>query len=212
MSVVGFSPVGDFDLVCDGLQTVTLSARSNPDDHVDVQALLRPVTDREVARSNGQYRAGDVRVHFAGSNDFAPVPGDLVIDSHDRQFTILTASLETLTDRWIVTARDLIISEGLDTLVTIQVATVAKGVSGAHEQAWSDFLTGVRGKVQRMSASTQNGRGSTSVEPSFVLYIREPLELQGIYRVVHGDVIYRVTGYANPESIGELTTVSLERW
>jgi len=209
---VPFSPVGDFESVCDGLQTVTLASRENPSDRVDVQALLRPVTDRELARSNGMYRAGDVRIHFAGSNDFAPVPGDTVTDANDRQFTILTASLETLTDRWIVTARDLIISEGLNTLVTIQVATTAKGASGAHEQTWADLLTNVRGKIQRMSASQDDGRGVKRLDRSYVLYIREPLELTGIYRVVSTGVIYRVTGYVNPESIDQLTTVSLERW
>lgn len=209
---VGFNPVGDFEIVCDGLQAVTLAARSNLDDQADVQALLRPVTDREVARSNGMYRAGDVRIHFAGSHGFTPVPGDTVTDGHGREFTILTASLETLTDRWIVTARDLVISEGLDTLVTIQVASITKGATGAHEQSWSDFMTAIRGKVQRMSGAESLGQGSRTIDPSFSLYIREPLELHRIYRVVHNQTIYRVTGYANPESIGELTTVSLERW
>lgn len=209
---VGFSPIGDFEAICDGLKAVVLSSRRNPADQVSVQALLRPVTDREVARSNGQYRSGDVRIHFAGSNSFEPIPGDAVTNSAGRQFTILTASLETLTDRWIVTARDLVISEGLDTLVTIQVASTAKGVTGAHEQSWSDLLVDIRGKLQRMSGQDATGRGQKFMDASFVLYIREPLELSRSYRVVHNQTIYRVTGYMNPESIDQLTTVSLERW
>jgi hypothetical protein len=151
-------------------------------------------------------------MHFAGSNDFEPVPGDTATDSNRRQYTILTASLQTMTDRWIITARDLIISAGLDTLVTIQVATVTKGATGAHEQSWADYLSNVRGKLQRMSASEDSGSGSKKIDPTFVLYVREPLELTQIYRVVHNQITYRVTGYVNPESIDQLTTVSLERW
>jgi hypothetical protein len=159
------------------------------------------------------YRAGDVLIHFAGSIGFEPVPGDTITDSGDRQFTILTASSQSFGHRWLCTCRNLIISESLDTLVTIQQATTVKGDSGAHEQTWSDHLTDVRGKIQRMSASDGDGQGRKYLDRSYVLYIREPLQLDRTYRIVGpGQTIYRVTGYVNPESIDQLTTVSLERW
>lgn len=210
---VTFSPVGDFAAVCDGLGEVVLKDQTGSPSGDPVTALVQPITDREMARSNGRYRSQDVRIHLDAADVAETIIPGWTITSDGAAFTVLEASLETHGDRWNCVGRNLVITEGLDTLVTIQVATTTKGTSGAHAQTWANHLANVRGKITRTEATDTDEQGARTLKRRYTLHMREALDLRRTYRIVGpGNVTYRVTGYRDPESITELTSVDLEVW
>lgn len=208
-----FSPINDFLAVADGLQPATLIPRDRPHDQVTVQALFRAMTDREAARSNGRYRSEDRTIHVAHSEAASIIPGDMIRDEQGSEWTVLSASLETMTDRWRSVCRNLVVTERLDTLITIQYGIASQGTSGAQELTWRDYKTRVRGCITRIAAVDQETEQSRSLHRAYTLHMREILDMRRNYRVVGADgVVYRVTGYQAPESIDQLASYALERW
>lgn len=211
---VAFDPVGDFATVCDGLQAVTFASRVDEVGQSLDGALRRAVSTREAIASNGLYTTQDVRWHLPVEDvDGDPQPGDLVTEDDGTEWTILSVVRSTLGDRWACVCRNLVISERLDTLVTVQVATVTKGATGAHSESWANLQAGVRCRIQRLRASDASSLGTRQLERAFTAYMREPLVLDRKHRLVDSEgVIYRVTGYRNPERIDQLLEVDLELW
>lgn len=208
-----WSPIGDFIAVADGLRTVTIKPRDGSNYTVADGALFGQLSIREVGNSNGYYRAQDVRIHLPCASVETIVPGDSVQDLSLTDYVVLTAHKSTLLDRWECVCRDLVAAENLNTLVTIQVATTAKGDSGAHEQSWSNLLTEVRANIVRVSATRDDTHGGITNQRRYIMLLREVLDLRRKHRVVGPDsVVYEVLSYSDPEAIGKPSTVELQRW
>jgi len=210
---VTFSPVGDFSAVCDGLQAVTLTDREGTTEGLE-SGLRRKITEREAAASNGKYTTQDVRWNLSQSEvTLALVPGCTITDADDAEWTVLSVERATLGDRWACVCRNLVVTEGLDTLIAIQVSTPAKGPTGAHVDSWEYLLTDVRAKFQRVAAGEESERGARRLTRDFICFLREQVDLRGHHRIIDADgKAYRVTGYRDPERIDKLSEVDLVLW
>lgn len=207
-----FDPVGDFAAVCDGLQAVTFTPAGGADQSI-THALKRSVRRREADPSNGLYTSADVRWHLPIEEVTGePVPGGTITEG-STEWTILTVDRDTLSDRWRCTCRNLVVTEQLNTVVTIEVASLAKGATGAHVETWSELLDDVRAKIQRMSATEKSEHGVRQLDRSYRAYMRERVDLRGKHRLVDSDgTVYLITGYRNPDRIDTLTEVDLSLW
>jgi hypothetical protein len=62
--VLNFSPVGDFELVADGLEAHTLRERDGVE-YLLTKVLRQEIDRKEVWASNGHYRSGDAVFHLS---------------------------------------------------------------------------------------------------------------------------------------------------
>jgi len=219
---MNWSPAGDFLLVADGTQQVTVKPRDDGDYIVD-NVLFESLKDSEVAKSNGRYHSQDVRVHLAVSDVHDRLePGDVIQDSNGEEYTIIVATKATLCDRWDCVTRSIAgmaaMTSGLAGLTDfdrfkIQQATVSKGDHGAHEQVWTDLHTDVQAVMTRESAMAEGVHGNVINNRSYVMYLREVIDMRHTHRVVDSNgVAYRIKSYSDPEQIGVLAKMELERW
>lgn len=217
-----FDPVGDFLLVADGLQSVTLTDRDDADQAIE-HALRRAVTRRESEASNGFYSTSDVHWHLPQSEVTGePQLGWVVTDADENEWTALAVEDQTLTDRWRLTCRNLVIAERLDTLITIQVSTTAKGEGGAHERTWADQQRGIRARFQRaftrgntQSVATVGQHvGTNQIDPRSTVFWRESIVLTARHRIVKESTgqRFRIVGYRDPERIDKLAEVDVVPW
>ena len=136
---LSFDPSSDLT-AADGIQNVTLMRRGAAAGSSGTSvtgALLRAVTTREAARSNGKCTASDVVCHLPGGElGDGPRLGDVIVDADGRRWTILDAALCTLKTRWRCTARNLAVVYVLDDTVTILKASFTKSDGGAAEATW----------------------------------------------------------------------------
>lgn len=196
------------------LETVRLKFADGPHQKLVEHSLKRPIRRREMEASRGFYQAHDVTwVLKASECDRAPVPGCLVIDSDDGEWTVLTAAHESLRSVYACACRNLVITERLDTLVTVQLGTFAKAAGGADEGAWADLYTNVRGRMQPEDSSGESERGQRKLKRKYTLFLREPFALRRQHRIVDSaGKLYRPTGFQFPERIDRLTEITCEEW
>ena len=91
--------------VFDGLQTVMVQLPES-EETVEVSALKRPITLRELELSNGQYLPGDVRWHFAATSlAEAPIVGALIVESDGRTWSVVDSEHAVFGGRYTCTAR-----------------------------------------------------------------------------------------------------------
>lgn len=204
-----FDPSTDFATVVDGLALVTLRARDGSETPV-AHALRRAVTVREAAASDGKYTASDVVFHLSAAETGRPELGSLIVDALG-QWTILEVALETLGARWRCICRDLAISAGLDTLVTIQKASYTKGAGGALEPIWSDLYTNERAKIQPVSAERLIDHQAVGQTEQALVFFTWPLPLTPQHRIVGPDgTTYRFLSWEDAQRIDALFTARVE--
>lgn len=208
---VGFDPNSDFEMICDGLEAVTLKHRKSSSESI-ATALQRSLNTREIAASDGKYVSGDVRWHLPDALvTKAPRLGDTIIDAGDRYYTILDAQHATLENRWRCIARDVAVVYGLDDTVEILEATYAKGTAGADEPTWATKWTGVRARVQPLATDIAVEHEARRTRTTHQVFITEDLDITDKHRVKDkAGTVYRVTGYTRAERIGELQTIDAE--
>ena len=208
---VALDIANDMAEVVDNLEGVTLR-EADDTEHGVTYALRRVLTTSEKEASDGKYQSGDIVWHFpASSVAVEPVPGAKIIDGESNLWTILDASLATLSNRYRCVCRNLSIFAELNTLVDIEVATWSKGEGGAEEAAWASFATDVRAKIQLepVDAETVNDNRDTLHEVR--IYTETQYQLDSNYRVIGPDATeYNVTGFAAPNRIDELPYLTAE--
>lgn len=204
---------GDYAYL-DGTEAVTLTKPGTTSTTSVSAALRRRVTTREAAASNGHYTTADVAWHLPQSLvTTQPALGDKVLDSSSVYWTILSVSRDTLGTRWRCISRDLAVANRLDTFVTIEYSTIAKGVGGAVERDWSDWRSGVRARIQPQ-AVTQDVENRTRVgRATHVVFCDlDAGELSAAVRFRVRDeagATYTVLAVRAPERIDELTQLDV---
>ncbi len=92
---------GDFALVSDGLQTVTLQNAASPLTTTVAHALRRAVSKNEAAGSGGDVLLSDVRWHLpANETPTPPAVDDKIVDAQGTVWNIRRAQLATCGSRW----------------------------------------------------------------------------------------------------------------
>lgn len=209
-----FSPVTDFESVVDGLTAVTLRPRSGADVPAE-KCLRRAVTQKEAAASDGKYTTNDVVFHLS-INEIATQPalGSSIIDDLGT-WRILEVARQTLSARWRCICRNLAITADLCTLVTIQFATYAKGLSGAQEPTWATQQANVRAKVQLEGADRTVEHQAQHTPRLASIYFVDQVLLTTNHRIVGPDgAIYKVKSWEDADRIDALYKVNAEvtRW
>lgn len=215
-TAVIFDPSTDFEDVVDGLEAVTLDRRGHtPNTSID-HALQRALSTREVAASDGKYVMGDVRWHIARVEvGTSPQLGDTMEDAAGNRQLIIDRQLATLEHRWRLICRNPRIVYGLDDTITIQRATFAKGVGGAHEATWHTWITGLRARIQpEMSEFGAVNMAQTRTKGVRIAIAEDgnlTPDIQTNHRVLGQDgQTYRITGFDRAERIGELSIIRAE--
>ena len=213
---VTFDPSTDFEDIVDGLEAVTLVRRGSSSTAID-NALQRAITDEEIAASDGSVQAGDVRWHFPTVEAVTtPRMGDVVLDAGGDRYTILSVQHATLENRYRCISRNLRVVYRLDDTVDILQASYVKGPGGAMEvDHWDVFKAGIRARVQPMQSDIgeeyEARRTVKAVEVLVEVDIEPQLDLTQQHRVRASDgALYKVTGYAGAEQIGDVPRILAE--
>lgn len=217
----------DFALIDDDQEAVRVRWPGEPFSFAVAHAIQRPVTRREMEASQGLYQAHDVQFTLYGAEcERSPVPGCLILlpagsdGSRDEtqppkcdEFTVLQARLESAGSVWVCIARNLVITERLDTLITIQEGNFQKSQGGADEADWTDLYVGVRARIQPENSRQQIQHGQRRIKRQFRVFVREMFTLRRQHRIVDSaGRLYRVTGFEQPERIDRLTEITCEEW
>ena len=202
---------GDFEALTDDLKAVTLVKRDATEVAI-TKALRRAISHREAANSDGKYISGDVRFHFATSQVAARPELGAYIEDDDGNWRILEVGTETLNNRYACVCRNLAIVNELNTILTLQSATYAKGSGGAQEPTWANVSTTIRGKVQVASADRETTHDTKQLPRLATIYLEtQILAVNTNYRFLGPDgTIYKVLGWDGPDRSDALFSVRCE--
>lgn len=200
----------DFVQVADGLSAVVLRARDSTTLAVE-HSLRRAISHREAAASDGKYTTSDVTFHLPVSEVAdRPELGSYIEDA-DGDWRILEVAKETLSNRWRCVCRNLGITAGLDTLLTLEVSAYDKGTGGAQEPTWSVEETDLRGKVQLESADRAVEHNRKHLPRNASIYLAVQVLVSTNHRFVGPDnTIYKVISWESPDRIDALFKVNCE--
>ncbi len=202
-----------FDMACfDGQETVRLQAPGALVS-VDVSGALRTRARTQEARpSGGIVLATDVYWHLpANAVVEQPQLGTRIIDTPGTVWTVLRVDRETLGSRWQCLSRNLSLALGLEHVINIERATWSKDTAGAPVATWSLLRAGMKARVQPIAAAHEVRQGQRLERVSHEIHLAEALALDENHRIVQGDVVYNVRGYAAPDRIDAPLIIHAER-
>jgi hypothetical protein len=137
--------------------------------------------------------------------------GDVLRDNQGRQWTVLEVARTTLGSRWRCAARNLAIVYALDDTITILQAVYKKSASGAMEPLWQPWKTGVRARIQPVTAESGVEHQSRRVAARYQIFVAEELSLTPTQRILGPDgTVYKILGTTAAERIGELANIEAE--
>jgi hypothetical protein len=211
---VGFDPTADFADITDGLEAVTLLRRGVSVTVTVSCALRRALSTNELGASDGKYVSGDIRWHLPVEEvAAAPDLGDVILDNANERWVILEWAKQTLGARWRCVARSLRIANGLDNTVTIEKATIAKGTAGAIERTWTVHRTGIRARVQEMSATTAVEQGAMRTAKRYRIFLESDESLDHTHRIKDREGnYYQIDGTSGVAEIGQCMAVEATQW
>lgn len=196
----------------DGLANVTHTPKGGTPQS-SIPALRRAISQREAAKSGGEYRAGDVRFHVQASLDDDPVAGGTITDADGTVWTIQSKMDATMDTRVAINCRNLVISESLTNVIEVQEATFAKGSYGEQVPTWATAsgLGAVPAKIQILSGDSQIDSDRQSTKPAYACYCLTSFEPKVNQRVIDSSgAKYRILSWSEVESISGLLEIILE--
>jgi hypothetical protein len=204
-----FSPGGEFIDVVDGLEPIVLRSRDGRQFVAIAQAKRSAISVAEADGSGGLCRRRDVRWHFPVSGlEFPPELGGGIEDNSGESWTILEISLAVGGSRWKCRARNLVIAEGLDERVTVQISDRSRaGQAGDRKPVWSDLLVGVPARIQPLSWEPRLIADQRRAAAMYNVYFAREWEVSPArnYRIVDaGGTVYRIDKIERAERIDVL--------
>lgn len=210
---VSFSPGDDFARAIDGLQSVTF-LRPGTSLRVEVvHALVHPAHLVHVERSDGQYPTRDAVWHLPLDElPISPRPGDLVLESDRRQWTVLAVQRVTLGQRWRCVCRNLVELYRLDQYIDLQRATYRKGEQGEELPSWQTWRTGVRARIQPQETQTTSQHDRPVTRSRYKIFCLEDLQLTHHDRIRGPDgTVYQVLGTTRARRIDAALEIDAEK-
>ncbi len=172
------------------------------------------VTQKEAARSNGVYVAGDLTVEFdPAAVGFDSKPRDLVTWS-GRDYVVLSVGGDPNWLKFVTLhCRSPQIAYDLRDSVTITRPNASPG-SGAlrNPGAYTTVANAVDGRLQIDRRETETDTaGRLTTRTRATLYLANQVDVLAGDRVAVGGVIYEVAGQADIDALGLLTSVPVTR-
>jgi hypothetical protein len=218
-----FDPSGDFSMVADNTETITLLRRGSTPGQSGTEVLhaLRRTTQvgefagknrdeyRRYVNTDGQCAAADVDWHLpAAELETPPNIGDAILDSDGRRWTILELELIMLRTRWKCSTRELSIAYGLDDAVAVLRAEYAKSDTGAAEPNWQIWRTGVRARIQPLEVKIETDHSAHGSTSSYRIFLQDDLMLDHTHRIRAADgSLFQITAVTGADRLGELQTI-----
>jgi hypothetical protein len=204
----------DFEMIADGLESVTLLRREllTGPGKVIARALRRALgvaevigENRRTVESDGRYTASDVSWSLPAA-ELANPPrlGDVLQDGVGRRWTLLDARLVAIAARWRCFARELSIAFGLEDAIDVLK------VDEAGE--WTVVREGVRGRIQPRETKVVTAESGQSSVRHCQIILEEPFDLDHTNRLRGPDgALYRIVAVAGFSRLGQLQTVDVEK-
>ena len=210
---MNFDPIGDFELIVDGLRPIVITPRRG--DVADpVSSLRRAITRKEAEESNGQYTTDDSVFHVSTVHYPTKLPlGSHLVDHDNTTWTVLSVAKQTLNARWRYVVRDLALWGDLDLVVWHEIATFAKGKTGAQFETWTRQPTPLRARFQPIEEERRVEHNSVHSPETFVGYFAIDFEVDHNHRFVilneAGEIqqAFKVIKTRERETLGELFAI-----
>jgi len=212
---MSFDPSGDFAEIVDGLEAATLSVSGLADQSI-LNAHRNQVTNTEIEASNGKVRQGDTVWQWPISETpTRPVLGSTITDGDGRAWTILQIHKQVMSSKFSAVCRERKVEEIAATLITIQVATYAKGTHGALEPTWANVYTEVRAKVQPVDQTLEVEHDADETADMYRIILAAELAISTVtasYRVIDADYqVYSILSYEQAGRIDTLPVIVAQR-
>lgn len=206
------NPGDDFPLIFDGVETISLVRKEDDSDVTTIDGALRRA-ETSSGRSTGTVPDCDARWHFSITSlpDQPPAPGDEIVDSTDRRWTIYAVDTSAVTGRYTCRARDLVRAYRLDQRLTIERAAFSKSESGIVQGAWSS-VTVTDGRIHTILIEpTVGDRPVSGGEFEIVLAECPTLSAEHRIRDERG-VVYRIVNVTHIDDPAALPTITAKLW
>lgn len=207
-----FDPSADFEMVVDGLEPITLRATGQPAVSIPL-AHRGQLSAAEAEASNGQLKQSDAVWQWCADPAeplVMPPLGSTILDRSLAVWTILAIRLQVMSHKWEAVARNLAVEAGLNNAIILLGATYARDASGEARATWTALASGLRARVQPVTAAAEVEQGADQVARDVRITVEEPLDSDWLAGGVHLRAIdsagrhYLVTGYEQSERIDVL--------
>lgn len=210
----------DFWLM-DGLEKVVHGSRraaGSPYVDTNVHALPLAINSKEMATSNGVYRASDTVWHIP-TREFVvttkPKPGDTVTEWDGTVWTVLEVGHHALTGNWRCVARNLTVAYDLSQRITIETCGtvengIGKDVAAAMTQSWRDRYVNIPARMQPIQDELVTDQLQRGAQRRYTVFVDRELDVRndaGFDRIRFDGVLYAITGYRNAERIDMLPEI-----
>jgi hypothetical protein len=203
---VAFDVEGDFAVILDGGEAVTLKRRDSAQT-VSIPSAMRiaPRTS-EPEPAGGHVAQSDVAWQFPWSDaTVKPRLGDAILDAAGGCFTILAIDELAITGRVRCTTRNLQFVYQLNDRVDVQRAVWEDTGGGPEIVDWTTIRSAVPARVQPAEVTIDNTASPATGEAAYRIILGEQLELDADTRLVdpQGNV-YQLVEFAQAERIDAL--------
>ena len=141
-----------------------------------------------------------------------PAPGYVVVDGDGTEWTVLEVLPRgRFGQTWRLVTRNLITFWSLTQLATVARPSTAKDASGKPVPTWSTISSSLRCRLQEASGSAETVFDARATVRRFDLITTTRVQLSVADRVTVSGTAYTVTGWSNPDRLGEPMIVQLER-
>lgn len=207
---IDLSTTGDFSLILDGGESLTLLRRGSSGTASIATAWRFAQTTGEREPSGGYIAQTDVVWQFEWPIGTAlPRLGDRLRDDAGQCYTLLEIDRLQGGTRLRCTSRNLSIAHGLDCLVDIELAVWDSGAI----TDWTSYRPAVEARIQPAETTVDETASPLTSTATHRVTLADPtLALDHNHRLVGGDgTLYRVLSYAGAERIDALPVAVVRR-
>ena len=208
-----FDATGDFTVIVDAVEAVTLLRRGSPV-QVNVATAWR-YTDRrsETEHSGGYAVQADVEWQFEwDATTKLPQLGDRIRDGAGECYTVLAVNRLQAATRLRLETRSLRIAHGLDCLVDIEQAVWEDLGSGPEVTGWTTFRPAVHARIQPLETTVDETTNPITSTATYRVLLDDDAPLDHHHRIVAGNgTVYRLLNYTGAERIDALPVATVRR-
>jgi len=192
--------------ILDGGETI-IYRRAGTAEERRIEGAFRRPPKASASTSADPRCAADLFWHVPTQPGWYPSPGDHIISSEGRRWTVLKAELLAGQNRWRLTTRDLVAAYGLRRHLTVETLLPYKRPDGTPAGRWQVWKSGIRAAVQRWEAHpAKNHRPSYERRYRIVLEECPPTDTRLRLRTPSGKIL-TVLSVQPPSRADELTAV-----
>lgn len=205
---------GDYDDVWDKTEAITYRSKNRfiYSNTSVTKALRAQPTERERAPTGGVYTGFDLIWVISDTLlTSTPKPGDLVKDSSELEWTVLTAEYDQLDQVWNLTTVDLSLANDLKDKIDIYQPDSTVDTAGAYNPTFTTKYASLNCRIQEISGSESEQRGLRGTLKRYEIYLAKQVEVSTRFYAQDSEGNkYDIVSWSNPDRIDELQVLSCE--